>query len=166
MTPLEQLVLPALLKTHEKQILADDWMARQKESLTSRRDLMSDSELERQSREFLTAFVKAAEAGGAFDVRGPSWQPVREVLGRISQSRSTQGFSPSETATFVFSLKQPVFAHLRNSVSDVEVLARETWALRSRSTHLVCSRPRLTRNCAKRPSAGSSRRCSSCRRQW
>jgi rsbT co-antagonist protein RsbR len=38
-----------------------------------------------------------------------------------------QGFSPSETALFVFSLKQPLFTQLRKSVSDVDTLAEEIW---------------------------------------
>src|SRR5262245_45576193 len=126
MTPSGQSLLTSLLKTHEKQILAD-WMGLQKESLTTRRDLMSDAELERQSRDFLTAFIQATETGGTANVRGPEWLPVREMLGRISQSRAMQGFSPSETATFVFSLKQPLFTQLRNNVKDVNTLARETW---------------------------------------
>jgi rsbT co-antagonist protein RsbR len=41
-----------------------------------------------------------------------------------------QGFSPKETATFVFSLKQPLFARLRSGASkDAEALAEGAWAL-------------------------------------
>ena len=35
------------------------------------------------------------------------------MLGGLSRSRSLQGFSPSETATFVFSLKAPLFERIR-----------------------------------------------------
>jgi rsbT co-antagonist protein RsbR len=52
---------------------------------------------------------------------------VRELLDRISESRAEQGFTPSETATFVFSLKEPLFARLREEVRDVRTLADETW---------------------------------------
>lgn len=37
------------------------------------------------------------------------------------------GFSPSETAVFVLSLKEPLFELLREEIEDVEVLAREIW---------------------------------------
>jgi len=37
------------------------------------------------------------------------------------------GFSPTETATFVFSMKQPVFELIRRSFTTTEDLARETW---------------------------------------
>jgi rsbT co-antagonist protein RsbR len=34
---------------------------------------------------------------------------VREALAELSRSRVTQGFSPTQVATFIFSLKQPLF---------------------------------------------------------
>jgi rsbT co-antagonist protein RsbR len=40
---------------------------------------------------------------------------VREFIGEVSRSRAIQGFSPSETATFVLSLKQPLFTRLRKT---------------------------------------------------
>ena len=117
--------LPEIVKSHEQEILSD-WIARQLESVATRRDLMNEAELRRQSSEFLSAFVRAA-ASGAADLHGPAWSPVRELLGRITASRAVQGFTPSETATFVFSLKQPVFAHLRKDINDAATLADEAW---------------------------------------
>jgi rsbT co-antagonist protein RsbR len=45
----------------------------------------------------------------------------------LSRSRALQGFTPSETATFVFSLKQPLFAVIRSEIRDAASLANETW---------------------------------------
>src|SRR5262245_5433744 len=118
--------LPEILKTHEQSILAE-WMKAQAESVATRRDLMSDVDLQRQSREFLTALVRAAE-GGVGDLQTSGWQPVREFLDRISQSGAEKGVTPSETATFVLSLKEPLFARLREEVKDVRTLADETWS--------------------------------------
>jgi len=114
-----------LVREHEQEILSD-WMARQKESLSSRRDLMNDSELQRQSRDFLNAFVAGAN-GSISDIHASPWKPALELLGRISESRALQGFSPSETATFVLSMKQPLFSQLSKSVSDANMVAEETW---------------------------------------
>ena len=51
------------------------------------------------------------------------------MLANLSRSRGLQGFSPSETASFVFSLKKPLFARLRREFSkDAGALAEETWA--------------------------------------
>jgi rsbT co-antagonist protein RsbR len=59
----------------------------------------------------------------------PEWNAVREYLGDISRSRARIGFTPTETATFVFSLKKPLFERLRSKFSkDPAGLADATWA--------------------------------------
>jgi len=51
-------------------------------------------------------------------------------LGDMSRSRALQGFSPRETATFIFSLKQPLFNTLnRNSSLSPAQAAELTWAV-------------------------------------
>src|SRR4051812_7806692 len=107
--------IPELLRQHQQALLAD-WITRQLASGGTRRDLINEAELQRQSRDFLTSFTKAAEYGFD-DIHGAHWTPVRDVLTGISRSRALQGFSATETATFVFSLKQPLFTQLRQSIS-------------------------------------------------
>lgn len=119
--------LPEIVKTHEQSIL-HEWMQQQLDSIATRRDLLSDADLQRQSRDFLNAFVAASEHGRFDDVHGVSWAPVRDVLARMSETRAMQGFSPTETATFVFSLKQPLFKQLQHNVPDAKALADEIWA--------------------------------------
>ena len=41
---------------------------------------------------------------------------MRELLEDLSRDRAVQGFSPSETAIFVFSLKEPLFELLRQEL--------------------------------------------------
>ena len=65
--------------------------------------------------------------GASFDAHSPIWSSVREFLARISDSRARQGFTPTETATFVFSLKQPLFNRLRTAITDATALAQEVW---------------------------------------
>jgi rsbT co-antagonist protein RsbR len=64
---------------------------------------------------------------GAMDVRSEAWRRVRDLLTEMSGSRASQGFSPTETALFVFSLKQPIFSRLRNGSSDANAVADEIW---------------------------------------
>jgi rsbT co-antagonist protein RsbR len=53
---------------------------------------------------------------------------MRELLDDISRDRAVQGYSPSETANFVFALKEPLFELLRQDLaSDAGLLAKETW---------------------------------------
>jgi rsbT co-antagonist protein RsbR len=117
--------LSEILSRHHQEILSD-WLRSQGDALTRRRDLVSDEELKHQSGQFLQALRTASTTD--LDVRGAAWQPVREQLQAISVSRARQGFSPSETAQFVFSLKQPLFARLsRELAQDARALADETW---------------------------------------
>ncbi len=120
--------LPEILKKHESDLL-ESWLKEQLGSPTLRLDLMSESELREQSRRFLVAFREALDRGGAADIAVPAWATVREVLTEISRARARHGYTPSETATFVFSLKQPLFTRLRQEVGgSVATLADEIWA--------------------------------------
>jgi rsbT co-antagonist protein RsbR len=92
-----------------------------------RADLIKESDLREQSRRFLQLFTAVMQQNGD-DENAGSWKSVKDMLGEISRSRVAQGFSPSETATFVFSLKQPMFDMLRREIRDVEELCREIWA--------------------------------------
>jgi rsbT co-antagonist protein RsbR len=107
--------------------ILSEWSRRQLDSLSTRRELMSEVELAQQSREFLSLFTTAVGTDERFDSQGPIWGPTREFLARITESRARQGFSPSETATFVFSLKEPVFNRMRTAVRDLETLGSEVW---------------------------------------
>jgi rsbT co-antagonist protein RsbR len=50
------------------------------------------------------------------------------VLEDFSRARATQGFSPSDTAVFVFSLKEPLFQMLRREIgSNADQLASQIW---------------------------------------
>ena len=118
--------LADVLVRHEKPIL-DEWVKLQDSTSSRRRDLISDQELLRHSTAFLGAVSKAADK--TLDVRSAPWDEVRELLAELSGSRARLGLSPSDTASFVFSLKQPVFARLRQELgSDAQALADETWA--------------------------------------
>ena len=127
MADAEKSALPALLSRHEKDIL-EDWVKLQLASETHRADLMTERDVREQSGRFLAA-TTAAAAGGGTDIRRPEWAAVRDLIGELSQSRARQGFSPGETASFVFSLKEPLFARLRRELEkDPAGLAQATWA--------------------------------------
>jgi rsbT co-antagonist protein RsbR len=116
--------LPELVSKHEAALLAD-WTALQLQAKSFRADLISEHDLRDESRRFL-ALVRQAIGTGTTDIHAAAWQPVREFLTAISVSRARQGFSPSETAAFVFSLKEPVFNLLRQEIGkDAATLADE-----------------------------------------
>ncbi|HKP64286.1 MAG TPA: STAS domain-containing protein [Polyangiales bacterium] len=117
-------VFSEVLDRNQGEVL-EDWLREQQAGLTRRRDLMSDAELREQSAGLLGALRNALPTG--VDVESVTWQPVRTRLEEISRSRARLGFSPSETALFVFSLKQPVFARMKQanaSLDDVWVVSQ------------------------------------------
>jgi rsbT co-antagonist protein RsbR len=119
--------LAEFLEHHEKDLLTT-WIERQLISVASRRDLINEGELREQSRQFLRLVRDAAMMAGTDDVHGPAWQGVRDMLADLSTARAQLGFTPSETATFVFSLKEPLFELLRLRLgASAQVVADETW---------------------------------------
>jgi rsbT co-antagonist protein RsbR len=81
-------------------------------------------------RDFLDQLRRGAATGELDDIAIPEWAPMRELLEDLSRARATQGFSPSETAMFVFSFKQPLFELLRRELgSDAEQVATQTWCV-------------------------------------
>jgi len=91
-----------------------------------RRDKNAEAELRQQAARFIPLLIKALDKGQTYDIDQPSWAELRHLLGDISAARVRQGFSPTETATFVFALKEPLFALLRSALADKpEALAAE-----------------------------------------
>jgi rsbT co-antagonist protein RsbR len=117
--------LPEILRQHEPALLAA-WLQEQQAATPEVR--VKAAELRAQCAEFLGHLRKAVEGHDLGTIDGPQWAEVRDLLGDVSRSRGLQGFSPSETATFVFSLKKPLFELLRRECGrDAESLARESW---------------------------------------
>jgi rsbT co-antagonist protein RsbR len=117
--------IAAILKKHEKDILAD-WIQAQLSATSLRGDLLKEADLRSQSQAFLSALMAATQKGDSAD--GAAFENVRHLLEELSRSRALAGFTPTETAMFVFSLKQPLFARLRADLKgDVQALADETW---------------------------------------
>ena len=115
--------LSGLIEKHEAGLLTA-WVRNQLEAGSLRSGQIKEDELQDQSRRFLRDFTVALESGEVDDITGPVWTKIRDFLGSISRSRALQGFTPSETATFIFSMKEPLFAFLRTG----QVVSRRTAA--------------------------------------
>src|SRR5437763_168367 len=119
--------LPDILKRHESDIL-NDWMRYQLSSTTVRGNLIRENELREQSRAFLGTLREALESGSGTDLDNASWGGAREFVTEMARTRARQGFSPVETAMFIFSLKLPIFARLRQEYAgDAAALGAEIW---------------------------------------
>ena len=131
--------LAELISRNEEQIRTD-WVAHMSKSVR-RSDLMGESELDEQTRGLLDALILAMKADDSLDLSQAAWTPVKDVMSGISASRARQGFTPEETATFVLSLKQPIFVMLRRELSKVpDEQFNEIW----KTTQLVDALAMLT----------------------
>jgi rsbT co-antagonist protein RsbR len=119
-------IIADILRRDEAGIL-EQWMKEQLAASGARADLIAEGELREHARHFLGLVRAAAQDGGLGDTTGETWRPVHEFLAGISRSRARQGFTPTETALFVFSLKQPLFSRLRHDIRDSEALADAVW---------------------------------------
>jgi rsbT co-antagonist protein RsbR len=116
-----------LLQKYEKEMLAD-WLKEQLAATSGRGQVMTDADLREQSKSFLGTFRAALQQADIENFAGEAWAPVRQILGELSRARAGAGFSATETATFIFSFKKPLFARLRADLkSDSDGLAEAMW---------------------------------------
>ncbi|MFE2052801.1 STAS domain-containing protein [Streptomyces sp. NPDC059459] len=94
-------LLVETLSSHRDEFLAQ-WGAIVGEALQGR---LSVAEMRRELGELYEAIVQAIAAGG-LDARGEAYGETRSLLIELSRSRARQGFTPTETATSVFALKE------------------------------------------------------------
>ena len=128
MTAIETELIAKLVAEKEQEILPE-WVGLLKKTGALETGRINASELTVQCRDFLSLFRDAMAKGGV-DVASQAYTQVRDFLGNVSRSRALQGFSPRETATFVFSLKEPLFNTLnRDKALSPAVLAQTTWAI-------------------------------------
>lgn len=115
----------SVLKAHESDILGR-WMAKLDESGTRITTVLTRDERLECARQILRELIGALEAGDVRDVQSASFGTLRATLSDLSANFAERGLTPSETATFVFSLKEVIFALYRDQFSAVEV-AEKTW---------------------------------------
>ncbi|KAF3884007.1 STAS domain-containing protein [Tolypothrix bouteillei VB521301] len=117
--------IPEILEIFEADLLSE-W-TQELATVNIRKGLIKEAELKEECREFLSLFRIAVQQGKLTNIQAEEWQDVREILTSISRSRSQKGFTPSETATFVFSFKQPLFNRMRQQLKDPLELGEEIW---------------------------------------
>jgi rsbT co-antagonist protein RsbR len=120
--------LSEILSRHEAKLIAD-WSKEQSVVSSHGRAPLKESELRAECTEFIGVLRKAVAQDADGSIDSPAYSDVREMLDHLSRSRTVRGCSSSETASFVFSLKRPLFDCLRRETNgDGQALANEIWA--------------------------------------
>jgi len=118
-----------IIRQQEQGILSD-WTKHQLSGAGLRPGLIKESELREECSQFLHALAGATRKDTEVNLDSPVWAPVRDLLVNLSRSRARQGFTPVETATFVFSLKRTLFSVLRREFgNEAAALADEMWTV-------------------------------------
>jgi rsbT co-antagonist protein RsbR len=124
MSDLRSIILSLMTRHHQR--LLTSWLAslRRDARINDRRQAAETDEL---ARRFLDEFSRGEAVAQFDDIQAAEWRPMRELLEDLSRDRAVQGHSAGETAIFVLSLKEPLFALLREDLgADADRLANET----------------------------------------
>jgi rsbT co-antagonist protein RsbR len=115
-----------LLQTHQDALL-EQWLGKQASTGSRLTTVTTAEERNRLSRRLLDALLKTMETEDTADIEAPSFKPVRDVLSEVSVDFAERGLTPSETATYIFSLKEVFFDLYRRVLKEgdlVEMLWR------------------------------------------
>ena len=119
-----------LIRSHQDQVVAQ-WAANLAATGQGGQDgRLSARELDGQVREFWRLFLDTLAESSARGLGGSEWQETRDFLESLSRDRVLKGYSSAETASFLFSLKRPLFELLQTGLADdAQLLADQLWAV-------------------------------------
>ncbi len=109
-----------------KEEILNGWVENQLHDRRIRTELFDPEELQRESRDYLNALATATASGNLSDITASEYEPVVRLLARISANRDRRGFTPSETASSMMSLKNSWHLALQTHYGDQpELLTRD-----------------------------------------
>ena len=118
----------AELLSREQRPILEEWLRLQLGD-ARRRTRLDEADVRRQSKDFLDLLAAAVAGGSAEDITTRNWDAVRRLLDELSLARAQRGLTPTDTALFVFSLKEPLLTALRARFgADSERLAEASWS--------------------------------------
>ncbi|RRU08732.1 STAS domain-containing protein [Stenotrophomonas sp. 278] len=116
-----------LIRTHQDQVVTQ-WTENLNAGGQDAR--ISAREQDAQLREFWRLFLETLSASSVAGIGSTEWAETRSFLEQLSRDRVLKGFSSSETASFLFSLKRPLFELLQQGLADdPKLLGNQLWAI-------------------------------------
>jgi rsbT co-antagonist protein RsbR len=110
----------------DQESLLKEWIALQAKTSGRRMSAIEEKQLETHCGEFLAILQQATQDGGD-DISKSEWTGARDFLAQLSAARARAGFTPVETAMFIFSLKEPLFSRMRQEAGDARTLTDSIW---------------------------------------
>jgi rsbT co-antagonist protein RsbR len=118
-----------LIRSHQEPLLAA-WVGSLTDAGRAQDGRLSARELDTQVREFWRLFLDTLSATDVSSLARAEWQDIRRFLEELSRERVLKGFNSSETASFIFSLKRPLFEVVQQGyANDPALLGDQLWAI-------------------------------------
>jgi len=118
-----------LIRSHQEPLLAA-WVGSLTDAGRAQDGRLSARELDTQVREFWRLFLDTLSASDVSSLARAEWQDIRRFLEELSRERVLKGFNSSETASFIFSLKRPLFEVVQQGyANDPALLGDQLWAI-------------------------------------
>ncbi|HEX8594550.1 MAG TPA: STAS domain-containing protein [Pseudomonas sp.] len=121
MAALQQRTVEAMKKSQAG--LTSKWLSGLEASGAARN--IKEEDLKLQAGDFLRLVIGVAEKGSHQSLGGSDWDEIRQFLEKLSHSRALNGQDSQQTASFIFSLKGPLFAMLQSEYEDSPTLLAE-----------------------------------------
>lgn len=93
----------ATIIADKQQVIRELWIKQIMESGRNLVDLLGEEEIKRSTREVLKEFTKALPIG--YDIEVKQYDVIKEILEKVSVEAANANLTPSETASFIFSMK-------------------------------------------------------------
>src|SRR5688500_10636512 len=93
--------ISAIVEANEQQILKE-WLEALRQSASLETGRTKESELNTQAKVFF-GHLRAGLRDAGLDLRASAYENLNSFLAEVSRTRAIKGYSPSETAMFVFS---------------------------------------------------------------
>lgn len=120
-----------VLQKHENDILAD-WIKAQLDSQRSpmtRMGLVREAEVRELCKNFLRVFIQGLQNNPNLDTRSREWNELKDLMSTFSRDHALQGYTPSETANFIFLLKKPLLTRIGQELAkNSDDLYQAIWA--------------------------------------
>ncbi len=118
-------ILRDVIAGHRSSIV-EDWLTRLRASAEAVTGRVRGGELQHQAETVLTGLHDSLVEGEAGQA---AFRSLEDTLTDIARERAVQGFTPTDTAMFIFSLKEPIFKALSAAYVDQPKSASEAvWA--------------------------------------
>jgi len=103
------------LKASKQQIL-EQWLGTQSSETEYSSNFNTQEELKAQSSELVDLLLATLNENSLRDFSAPELEPLTDYISSLTISRARQGFSPRETATYIFTLKDALLKILSEQI--------------------------------------------------